>query len=92
MIVDRCQRWTLGRETRRPAGEVIRPSEYEVGELGPLEAEAFVRAHHYSQTCSPTAHPFGLWRRGELAGAAVFGPLPSENAHRAVVPRSEAPP
>ena len=86
MITDSCQRWTLGREHRRPAGEVIRPSEYEVAELGPLEAEAFVRAHHYSGSCSPTAHPFGLWRRGELAGAAVFGPLPSMNAHRAVFP------
>jgi hypothetical protein len=87
VIVDHCQRWTLGREFRRPAGEVIRPSEYEVAELGPKEAKAFVREHHYSGECSPTAHPFGLWRRGILSGAAVFGPLPSLNAHLAVFPQ-----
>lgn len=86
MITDTCQRWTLGREHRRPAGEVIRPSEYEVGPIGPLEAKAFVEAHHYSGSCTPTAHPFGLHRRGELAGVAVFGPLPSMNAHRLVFP------
>ena len=86
MITDSCQRWELGRESRRPAGEVIRTSEYDVGPLGPIEAKAFVELHHYSGSCSPTAHPFGLWRRGELAGAAVFGPLPSMNAHRRVFP------
>lgn len=84
MLTDTCQRWELGRESRRPAGEVIRPSEYEVGPIGPVEAKAFVELHHYSGSCSPTAHPFGLWRRGEHVGTAVFGPLPSMNAHRAV--------
>jgi hypothetical protein len=86
MITETVQRWQLGREHRRPAGEVIRPSEYDVVELGPLEAKAFVREHHYSGECSPTAHPFGLLRRGELGGVAVFGPLPSSNAHRKVFP------
>ena len=87
MITDTVQRWLLGREHRRPAGEVIRPSEYEVAELGPNEAKAFVELHHYSGSCSPTVHPFGLLRRGTLSGAAVFGPLPSMNAHRAVFPQ-----
>lgn len=86
MITDTVQRWTLGREHRRPAGEVIRTSEYEVAELGPNEAKTFVETHHYSGSCSPTMAPFQLRRRGELVGAAVFGPMPSKNAHRAVFP------
>jgi len=86
MIADTCQRWELGRESRRPAGELIRTSEYEVVPLDPVTAKAFVETHHYSGSCSPTAHPFGLLRRGDLSGAAVFGPLPSMNAHRAVFP------
>ena len=86
MITEACQRWMLGREHRRPAGETIRTSEYEVAEFRPIEAKAFVELHHYSHSCSPTAHPFALYRRGELAGVAVFGPLPSMNAHRAVFP------
>lgn len=28
MITETCQRWTEGRESRRPAGEVIRTSSY----------------------------------------------------------------
>jgi hypothetical protein len=86
MITDSCQRWTLGRESRRPAGEVIHTSEYEVTAIDPVTAKAFVETHHYSRTCSPTMAPFGLSRHGELAGVAVFGPLPSMNAHRAVFP------
>lgn len=86
MITETCQRFTEGREHRRPAGELIRPSEYDIGALSPGPAKAFVEAHHYSRSCSPPAHPFGLWRRGELVGAAVFGPMPSMNAHRAVFP------
>lgn len=86
MITDACQRWLLGREFRRPAGETIRTSEYDVEKLGPVEAKAFVEAHHYSGSCSPPAHPFALYRHGNLSGVAVFGPLCSENAHKAVFP------
>ena len=86
MITDACQRWLLGREFRRPAGETIRTSDYEVAKIKPAEAKAFVELHHYSGSCSPTAHPYGYFRRGTLSGVAVFGPLPSMNAHRAVFP------
>lgn len=86
MITDACQRWLLGREHRRPAGETIRTAEYEVVALAATEAKAFVELHHYARSCSPTAHPFGLYRSGTLSGVAVFGPLPSMNAHRAVFP------
>jgi hypothetical protein len=86
MITPTCQRWSEHRESRRPAGEPIRTSEYEVIRIDAVTAKAFVEAHHYAGSCSPPAHPFGLFHRGELAGAAVFGPLPSMNAHRAVFP------
>lgn len=86
MITDACQRWQLGREFRRPAGETIQTSEYDVAKLGPLEARAFVEQHHYSGSCSPLAHPYALYRHGNLSGVAVLGPLPSMNAHRAVFP------
>jgi hypothetical protein len=84
VITDYNQRWTERRESRRPAGELIVPSEYEVERIGPLVAEAFVQAHHYSGTCSSTMHPFGLYRRGQLVGAAVYGPGASTNAHHKV--------
>lgn len=87
MIVDFVQRWTERRESRRPAGELIRTSAYDVE---PVEdwaiARGFVARHHYASSASPTSHSFGLYQRGTLAGVALFGPPASENAHRAVWP------
>lgn len=87
MITESCQRWTERRESRRPAGELFRPSEYEVV---PIEdwaiARDFVALHHYAASASPTSHSFGLHHRGELVGVALFGPPSSMNAHRAVWP------
>ena len=63
MIVETCQRWTLGREHRRPAGEVIRPSEYEVVELyDDATARAFVALHHYAASYPAARFRFGLYR------------------------------
>lgn len=82
-----CQRWNGGRETRRPAGELIKTSAYDVERLADRAiASSFVATHHYARTCSSTAHPFALFHRGELVGVACFGPPPSMNAHRAVFP------
>jgi hypothetical protein len=86
VIIDFCQRFTERRESRRPAGELIRTSEYDVELMVPRVAKRFVRTHHYLGTTSPTAHAMGLYRRGELAGVALFGPPASMNAHRAVFP------
>lgn len=87
MIVDAVQRWTLGREHRRPAGEPICTSAYDVEPIASArEASAFVAQHHYSGTASSTAHRFGLYQRGGLAGVALFGPPASMAAHRAVFP------
>lgn len=86
MITDTCQRWTERRESRRPAGEVIRTSAFEVVELPVDTAISFVTRHHYSRTHSPPAHRFGLAHRGELAGVALFGPTASTNTHNKVFP------
>lgn len=52
MIIETVQRWTLGREYRRPAGELIRPSEYDVELLD--GCAQFAPLSH--------AQPGGLWQ------------------------------
>ncbi len=88
MITDTCQRWTERQESRRPAGETITTSHYEVVSLkhAPSVAREFVERHHYAGTCSSLQHVFGLYFHGELVGVAAFGPPPSMNAHRKVFP------
>lgn len=86
MIIDFVQRFTEGRESRRPAGELIKTSAFDVDLVAPRIAKRFVKQHHYLKTSSSTAHPFGLYRRGTLVGVALFGPPASQNAHRAVFP------
>jgi hypothetical protein len=87
MITETCQRWREHRESRRPAGEVIKTSAYDVVSLeSAVVARAFVEAHHYSGTFSPASHRFGLMLRANLVGVAVFGCAPSMAAHRAVFP------
>lgn len=87
MLTDTCQRWAERREHRRPAGELIQTSAYEVAPIDDWSvARDFVAAHHYARTASPTSHSFGLYRSGELVGVALFGPPASMNAHLAVWP------
>lgn len=67
------QRWRNGRATYRPAGETIRTSDYDVSEIrGDGPAKAFVRSHHYSTSFPAARFRYGLYRKGELAGVAVF--------------------
>lgn len=84
MITDHSQRWTERRESYRRRGDLFDPSHHDVELITKAVAEAFVDTHHYSGSTSPTAHPFGLFDRGELVGVAVFGPPPSTNAHEFV--------
>jgi hypothetical protein len=67
------QRWRDRRDSYRPAGETINTLEYEVASIAEDNpVKAFVRAHHYSG-CYPAARwRFGLYRRAELVGVAVF--------------------
>lgn len=88
MITDTCQRYTDGVESRRPAGELIRPSIYDAEPVSPTIAVDFVKTHHYAHECSSRSHTFALWKRGALVGVAAFGALPSTNAHKFVFPSS----
>ncbi len=67
------QRWRHGRDSYRPAGEPIATHLYEVA---PIAADngpkAFVIEHHYSGTYPAARFRFGLYRRGQLVGVAVF--------------------
>lgn len=71
-MIDTCQRWLLGRDSYRPAREVIDPRRFDVAELDEATAKAFVVAHHYSRRYPAARFRFGLYDRGELAGVAVF--------------------
>lgn len=67
------QRWRSGRDIYRPAGEPIDPTAFDVAPIADdTTARAFVLAHHYSGSYPAARWRFGLYRRGELAGVAVF--------------------
>lgn len=67
------QRWRERRDSYRPAGEPIRTSAFDVAEIPEDRvARAFVERHHYSGTYPAARARVGLYRRGELAGVAVF--------------------
>lgn len=84
-----CQRWTLRRDSYRPAGELIDPDRYGVEILTEADAKAFVEAHHYSGTYPAARLRVGLYRsrgpfaRAELVGAAVY----SVPMSQAVIPK-----
>ncbi len=68
-----CQRWRARRDSYRPAGEPIRTADHEVAVLDDdATAKAFVVAHHYSGSYPAARFRVGLFRRGALAGVAVF--------------------
>lgn len=67
------QRWNAGRDSYRPDGETINPADYEVAEIGSDGlARDFVLKNHYSGTYPSARWRFGLYRKGVLAGVAVF--------------------
>lgn len=87
MIIDTVQRWTERRESRRPAGELIRPAAYDVVEsVDEATPRGFVERNHYSGSWVAARFVFELHQRGELAGVAVFSVPASGAAHRAVWP------
>lgn len=67
------QRWRERRDSYRPPGELIRTDQYDVEPIdSDLVARDFVHEHHYSATYPAARFRFGLYRRGELVGVAVF--------------------
>jgi hypothetical protein len=65
-------RWRHRRSSFRVPGEVFRPGSYEVADLPEADAKSFVETHHYSGRYVAARFRFGLYRRGVLAGVAVF--------------------
>jgi hypothetical protein len=82
------QRHTEGRQTFRPAGEVIRTADYEVEAVTKRAAKAFVLLHHYSGTFPAARFCFGLFYRGLLVGVAVFSHPCSDAVLTSVFPGS----
>lgn len=73
MITTAVQRWNGGRASYRPAGEPINTAAYEVAELkDDRTPRAFVERHHYSRSYPAAIHRYGLFRRAELVGTAIF--------------------
>lgn len=68
------QRWEEGRVRWRPAGEVIRTSEYEVSTMAGKDpaATGFIKTHHYSRSVPSGRFSFGLHRHGQMVGVAMF--------------------
>lgn len=80
MITTLNQRWRDRRGSYRPAGEVIRTSEYEVAPMpGDADAKSFVEQHHYSGSFPAARFRYGLHRGANLVGVAVFS-QPMNNA------------
>lgn len=91
------QRWNSGRDSYRPPGELIRTSDYGVATFHDDNTpKAFVCRHHYSGTFPAALRRFGLFRRDELVGVAIFSvpvrdevlkPLPGSPRDSAVLGR-----
>jgi hypothetical protein len=90
------QRWRGGRDSFRPSGETIDARIHEVAPLpkvapgAPDAAKAFVEEHHYSHSFPAPRERFGLFRRGELVGVAVFSVPCHENVLTNVFPDADA--
>ena len=67
------QRWRDRRHSYRPAGETIRPAEYDVAPIDDdVTAKSFVIRHHYSGSFPAARLRYGLYRAGVLVGVAVY--------------------
>lgn len=84
------QRWTNGEHSWRPAGELIKTSEYDVTRIPRATAKAFVIQHHYSGTFVAERFSYGLFRGAELAGVAVFSHPVQDRVITKVFPFKEA--
>lgn len=73
MITDVTQRWKGGRVSYHPAGEAIRTTDYDVWRVwADDEVKAFTLEHHYAGSYPAARQRFGLWRKGQLVGVAIF--------------------
>lgn len=85
------QRWNGGRDSYRPAGEVIDPTQYDVVPIKTDSvAKAFILKHHYSGSYPAARFRHGLYRHGELVGVAVFSHPCSNRVLTKVFPLKDA--
>jgi len=81
------QRWRSGRDSYRPAGEVIDPARFDVAAIADdTTAKTFVLEHHYSGSYPAARFRFGLYRGEQLAGVAVFSVPCNDRALTSVFP------
>lgn len=81
------QRWRERRDSYRPAGEVIRPDEYDVAPIpDDRTAKTFVVRHHYSGSYPASRFRFGLYHQGTLVGVAVYSHPVNDRVLTAVFP------
>lgn len=84
-MIAACQRWRERRDSYRPAGETIATHAHEVAPIADdSTAKAFVVRHHYSASYPAARFRVGLYRRGELAGVAVFSQPSSQGVLNAL--------
>jgi hypothetical protein len=82
-----CQRWRGRGHTWRHRSEGGFDRDiHRVEPLGKASAREFVLAHHYLGSFSQAQRCFGLYRRGELAGVAVFGVPGNQACHTGPFP------
>lgn len=68
-----CQRWTPeGRSVYVPVRPFFNPREFEVAEIDEARAKQFILQFHYSGSYPASRRRYGLFRRSELVGAAVY--------------------
>jgi len=80
LLTTTCQRWRLGRDSRRPAAEPINTARYACDEIDERAAKRFVLTHHYARSYPAARIRIGLFRAGAgLVGVAVFA-TPMNNA------------
>jgi len=73
VITPVVQRWREGRDSYRPAREVVDVRRLEVAVIDTdRAARTFVEAHHYEHTYPAARFRFGLYERAELVGVVVF--------------------
>lgn len=82
--IEACQRWREGRNSYRPAREVVDTRKLGVDLIDERTAKSFVCLHHYSGSYPAARLRVGLFRvtgigRPELCGVAVFS-VPMNNA------------
>ncbi len=73
----RCQRWRKGRDSYRPAGEVLDTGRFSVEAIEEGTAKSFVTRHHYSGSYPAARVRAGLFEqkpfaKQQLVGAAIF--------------------